>query len=167
MATQVTLDATPGDDASNSYCILTEAETYLDGHLDEDVWGSNPEFREAALVAAARQMNMLVYRGKQYSETQALAFPRSVHVSSGSPFIPAEVVNAQVEQALFMLKQMVQGGSSDAREQLIAAGVEEAKIGDLEEKYGPAGKAQTRVSVCERARGYLRPYLAGKVAWGF
>lgn len=166
MASQVTLDATPGGENSNTYCITSQAETYLDGHLDESVWKSNEEFQEAALVAAARQMDMLVYRGRKYSAMQALVFPRSVHVDSGNPFIPQNVINAQVEQAIFMLRLMVQGGSSTAREQLIAAGVEEARIGDVEEKYGPAGRSQARVSLCERARGWLRPYTAGMVRWG-
>lgn len=166
MASQVTLDTTPGGEDSNSYCSADAAEAYLDGHLDESVWGTNAELREAALVAAARQMNMLVYKGKQYSAAQALAFPRSVHVTGGSPYIPTDVIAAQVEQAIYMLRQMLQGGASTAREQLIAAGVQSAKIGDLEETYGPAGRAQAMVSLCERTRGYLRPYLAGAVRWG-
>jgi len=167
MASSITLDVTPGGEDSNSYNIVAQAETYLDGHLDESVWNDNPEFQEAALVAAARQMNMLVYRGSRYSSTQALAFPRSVHVSSGNPYISQDVRFAQVEQALFMLKQMVRGGSSDAREQLIAAGVTKAQIGDVVEEYEKPGIAQTRVTLSERARGYLRPYLAGTVRRGF
>lgn len=166
MASQVTLNVTPAGADSNSYCIVSQAESYLDGHLDESVWGDNPEFQEAALVAAARQMNMLVYLGKRYSSDQALAFPRSVHVQDSNPYVPQDIIHAQVEQAIFMLKQMVVGGSSDTREALIAAGVTRARIGDIEEEYEDPGQAQTRVVLSERARGFLRPYLDGTVRWG-
>lgn len=162
---QVEIDTTPAGAASNSYVTVAQAKSYLEAHLDEETWESNAEHQETALVAAVRQMNLLVYHGRKYNVSQALVFPREVHVESGNPYVPVEAQNAQIEQAIFLLKQFVQGGASSTRDQLIAAGVTTARIGDIEERYAPG--AQANVTLCERARGWLRPFLAGVTAWGY
>ena len=74
--------------------------------------------------------------------------------SSGSPYIPQEVKNAQCEQALFILNYLEERSK---RESLQASGVISFRLGDFAETYG-AINAGSEVFVSTQAMGFLKKF---------
>ena len=102
----VTIIATVGATNSNSYCTLTEADTYHEERLHVDDWdnaGSNE--KNSALVWATRILDEQVdWDGYKRSDAQALRWPRSyVYDTDGYPIdsstIPQWLKNATAELA--------------------------------------------------------------------
>lgn len=105
----LTITATPGDAAANSYATELEAAAYFAGRPGSEAWTSaSTETRKAALIGAALRLEQEFYRGTRASAAQALAWPRAGASVDGvevaSTAIPAVVKRAQCEEALALLE---------------------------------------------------------------
>ena len=70
-----------GDFDANSYVTLEEANKYIKSNFyHPDQWDNLTfEGRRRLLIQAAKDIDALNYKGKQYYESQTMAFPRSDH----------------------------------------------------------------------------------------
>ena len=162
----VSIDATVGGTSANSFVTLTEAQTYLDGRLNESSWESaTTDNKNRALVEAARELSARSWRGMQTTDTQALAWPREWVVNPDSPtysyfdtdIIPQRVKNAQIELAL----EFIKAGTTDVATQDPLQNIKQETVGPLTTVYA---------DVYQRARGlarypnvlrFIRPLLSG------
>ena len=108
----VTVDATVGGAAANSYLTRARASTLLEARLDTAPWDTAVEdSQNRALVQATRLIDLrVVWLGTRASETQALAWPRSGVVYRDSllaiptTIIPLFLELATAEYALSLLR---------------------------------------------------------------
>ena len=104
----MTLDATPAGANADSYLTVAGADSLAGEDLGPEVtaWlAATTASKEAALKRATREIDGYLRTGvSAYSSTQALRFPRSTDVVSGSPVIPRAIVLATYQQAIFVLK---------------------------------------------------------------
>jgi hypothetical protein len=98
------LDATIGGSTSNSYCSLTEAESYFADRLNSSEWTSASQgTKEKALITATRRIDEEQFRGVKTSITQALKWPRvAVYDEDGFPF-ESDTIPERVKQATFIV----------------------------------------------------------------
>lgn len=110
------LDVTVGGEDSNSYLTVLEADAYFLTRLGGSLWAdaaTTTARKEAVMITATRKINNLGFYGCKISEFQALAFPRYAYQSrsgvwdvdsDGNTIIPVEVGYAELECALWLLK---------------------------------------------------------------
>ena len=122
----VVIDATAGGANANSYLTLAEAQTIIDGFVeDADVqhWNSgNTDSRNRALFTATQRLDRERFLGARATDTQALQWPRTgvrkpdTYINTyavGFPFrittdyfsdteIPTQIKYAQVVLAVFL-----------------------------------------------------------------
>ena len=73
-----TIDATLSGTSANSYVTLAEANTYFVTVPDSSTWtNKTDDQKNRALIAAAREIDNLVFYGDRCDEDQALKFPRT------------------------------------------------------------------------------------------
>lgn len=105
------LDATVSGTSSNSYIDVAGADSYFATRLKTDEWDElGTTDKEAALIQSTRRLEQERYNARKTVETQALQFPRDpIEDKDGfirpSDEIPVEVQYAQLEYALFLLKE--------------------------------------------------------------
>ena len=111
MATPV-LIATAGAADANTYCTLTDANTYISSRLHVDVWNNEgSDNKNKALLWATAQLDDLVaWNGLKASSTQILRWPRtSVWDIDGqsitSSAIPQFLKDATAEFAFHLLSE--------------------------------------------------------------
>ena len=77
----VTIVATPGSATANSYVTLTDAQTFIDGLVENDdivAWGtSTTDQKNRALFSSAQRIDRERFLGARTNDTQALEWPRS------------------------------------------------------------------------------------------
>ena len=101
------IDATPAGPSSNSYVLLSEANTYHTERLQTEVWdAADDATKNISLVMATRLMDqMLIWDQYPTTDTQALQWPRtgvlaaSLLVEIGTFEIPKELKWATSEFA--------------------------------------------------------------------
>ncbi len=105
----ITIDATVGGLASNSYSTLADAIAYFDGRLHSDFWdGASTEDRNKALVSATTRLDHENFIGGRVTALQALRWPRTGivdrdGVNVGNDEIVKDIIWATYELALAML----------------------------------------------------------------
>jgi hypothetical protein len=155
----VTIDATVGGAAANSYVTLAQAETYLEARLNVGAWtAATTDLKNRALVEAQRTIGPLPWAGSRTTDAQALAWPRQYVANPDAPLpltniarenllptyvvyydtdiIPQRVKDAQVELALEFLKS----GTTDLAVADATADVIRKKVDVLETQYADPGK---------------------------
>lgn len=111
----MSLDATAGGAAADSYCTLSEANSYHDSRSFNDEWGASSDAaKEKALKWAARQLDVSFdWRGRKTYRDQARAWPRAGAMdddgfywdSTGAAGVPLLLKQAQAEFAFQLLKE--------------------------------------------------------------
>lgn len=103
------LDATVGGATANSYLSVADADAAADVDLGRysEKWVAAPlDRKERALMRATREISRHLGPQSRYSTTQALPFPRSIDYTgvepAVTPFLPADLVRATFEQAIFL-----------------------------------------------------------------
>lgn len=158
----LTLDATVGGTAANTYQTRAEAVT-----LAGEVWPvadafltAAPEDQDRALVAAAKLLQQMRYRGDRTAEDQALVWPRSgvvLHLDTtteyGTATIPVPVKEAQMLLATHLLTQQALGVDGLGGD---AAGVSSVNLGGLSVSFDAAASASPTATYLTRV---LRPLL--------
>ena len=117
----VTLIATPGDVAANSYVTLEEAQAYFATRLYATAWtgAATDDVRRQALIMATQRLEPLLWGGYRTALTQRLQWPRSgVSDQAGYPLpfadIPEAVRIACCEEAMDLLSKGSDPGAVDA-----------------------------------------------------
>jgi hypothetical protein len=105
----VTLEATPGAAAADSYLTVESADTLRDQDFgpEAEAWRkTDATDKEAILSRATREVDAHVATGwPPYDADQALVFPREIDVDGDDvPFIPRKVVLATYQQAIYIAK---------------------------------------------------------------
>jgi hypothetical protein len=141
LAPEVIAEGGPDD---NSYVTLDDAEAYFDTRLLSAAWeAATVRDRARALIAAARDIDALRLKGTKADVAfdiatparyaQVMAFPRAYTIDgAGEWSVPREVLDAQLEQALFLLAG---GSGSDRRRRLQAQGVQSFSVEGMSETY--------------------------------
>jgi hypothetical protein len=100
------IDATVAGATANSYLAVATA----DGLANDDLGAEATAWltavtgdKEKALKRATRELDAYLRSGwGPYSQTQALLFPRSIDVTSGTPYIPRSIQLACYQQAIYL-----------------------------------------------------------------
>jgi len=140
---------------------VTAAEA--DGYIAAEYLGSDPgriawekldgTQKEAKLMSACVKLDSLDFVGAASSPGQPLAWPRN-----GSDEVPPAIKHAQIEIALFPLREDT--GDTKMRAQLRAGGVKSFSVGNLSESYD-AGCGSPDFMGDPKIRGLLAKYLSG------
>jgi hypothetical protein len=105
----MTLTVTAGSATADSYCSLTDAETYIGSLYYASDWtGKSDANKEKVLKQATRLLDTLWWQGTKAESTQALEWPRAYIVDRNgyavsSTTIPTWLANATAEFALRLL----------------------------------------------------------------
>ena len=106
------LDTTVGGASANSYASLAEFNSYWTGRMIPTGQAAPSTFsdadKESQLKQATIELDLLRYRGRQKTETQALKWPRTeLYTDEGwvvdSDTIPQKIKDAQCELAYALL----------------------------------------------------------------
>lgn len=161
----VTIDATVGGASANSFVLLTEMTTYMEGRLNSSSFDdASTDNQNRALVEATRWLSALSWRGDRVTDTQALAWPRQWAYDPDNPAqtyydtdeVPQRVKDATMELAFQFLK----AGTTDIAGLDAQAGIRRKKIDVIETEYDtvrrPTGM-QAYPSVLRTIRPLLYP----------
>jgi hypothetical protein len=157
----ITFNTTVGDPAANSYATVDEADDYLTLarlHVDANWTGLTEKQKQAALMWAAREIDLLEFVGSLVDKTQALQWPRTGAYAHdgrlvGEDEIPAAVKNAQAELAYFLAQADPAG---------IPAGeeFERVKVGPIEIDFkDQPGEGEILEQAPPDVRAMLKRYL--------
>lgn len=131
-------DMVPGTD---TYATLAEADAYMSTRLGASAWDSASEADKLrALRGAFRRMERLPYEGTPAEAAQTAKWPREGIRDQHGEELPTDeypcfLIEAQTEEALYLLQTQAQALGDSTREQLQAQGVTRIKMGDVEEQY--------------------------------
>jgi hypothetical protein len=149
---------------------LVEAQAYLDGRLNVDLWtAASTDSQNRALVEATRELCLVDYTVRRVDSTQVLEWPRFFALNPdtpigawsyyGSTVIPDRIKNATAELALEFLK----AGSVDAAALPSTDGVLEKAVDVIRTVYVPSQrhKGLTRFP---RVWRWIKPLLSGSIS---
>lgn len=143
---------------TNSYVTAAEADALLLPHPRREVWGAHSDYqRELALLLAAREIDLLNFRGRVADTDQALAWPRAGVIDSDGRIIDSDTVPDRVKtaQAELALDLLAEGFESEDE---IPRGVRRVRAGAVELEF----TAPTRGELPDAVRDVLRPLLEGE-----
>ena len=136
----LTIIATPGAANSNSYCTLSEANTYHESRLHTDSWDdADDDTRNKALASATRLLDShIAWNGYPTSISQGLQWPRSGLYDAfdeliGEAEIPQELKNATAEFARLLI-------DSDLTEDLSTEGIGGVGLGPIKVDFSQSGQ---------------------------
>jgi hypothetical protein len=176
------LDTTLGGEATTSYVSISEADRYFQSHYSTaktSAWQAlNAPRKESVLKRACQQIETIKFLDVEYAsvgrlplaliddiyaditickyeEYQRLQFPRNIDVNStGDPFVPQELKDAQCEQAVHLLM------FDDAALLTIGQGiVEEAVTAGPIKSYTRYSEGVAPSYISPMAAELLRPYF--------
>jgi hypothetical protein len=164
----VTIDATVGSADANSYITLAEAETYMEGRLNVDLWDAATDAtKDIALVEAQRWLTPMGWVGERTDGTQALSWPRQWAFDPDSPIqdyfdtdvIPVRVKDAQAELAL----QFIKAGTTDiAALQPAGDGIIEERVDVIAVRYESSTMRPTGTARYPSVLRYIQPLLTAR-----
>lgn len=136
-----TLVAVAGAPDANSYVTVEEADAFLAAELGVAAWpasstGADLETKQKALITATRQLDRLAERfiGSPTSQTQALAWPRSVPQLDERTVQPTEIPPRVQRCTIRLAVRLLQ--APEVLTPLPDRIVTRKKIGPLETEYG-------------------------------
>lgn len=139
----ITVDATAGGAAANSFVTVAEADAYLAARLNSSAWaGVDPKAQ--ALIEATRELSTMIWQGSRATDTQALSWPRFLAPNPDGvtitwwayydpAIIPQRIKDATCELALEFLR----AGTSDIASTDSNAGVIEKTVDVLTTRWQP------------------------------
>lgn len=173
----ITITATPGDAAANSFVTAAEMTTYCLSRLNASIWTA-ADAQLPALVEATRDLSLLDYVGERTDETQALSWPRQyaenpdAPTSSADPTIPVlldglpvyfadDVIPSRVKDATCELAlQYLKLGTTDAAALPSNDGVIRKKVDVLETEWADPNKRAVGLARWPRVLAFVAPLLA-------
>jgi hypothetical protein len=161
----ITVDATVGGAAANSFASLDEFGAYVDGRLNSAAFtDANPNTQNQALVEATRTLSHLGWKGERVTGTQALAWPRQWALDPDSPIadyyattvVPQRVKDATCELALAFLK----AGTTDVAALDPTRNVKRKKTDVIETEYFEPQQRALGLALYPEVVRYIAPLLA-------
>lgn len=174
----ITITATPGSVAANSFASEEEAIAYAAMRLNLSGWSTVEgeacsENEKKALIEATRELDHFAYPGFRVTSVQALSWPRAGVINADAPIaeplgplsgfpeyasdeIPRRLREATIELAFEFLK----AGATDLATADTSQGVIRKKVDVLETEWSP-GSRPTGLARFPRVVALLRPLLAG------
>ena len=165
----LTIDASVGGAAANSYATEAEVIAYMATRLNASAWttlsgSSCTETEKAAMIEAQRELSVLQWAGTQASSTQALQWPRYWVSNPDDPWkyyylstvVPTRVKNAQAELAFQFLK----AGTTDVAAVPSTQGIIQKTIDVLTTIYSEFNQP-TGLARFPRVLNLVRPLLQG------
>jgi hypothetical protein len=140
----VTINATPGDAAANSYVTEVEQIAYMATRLNLGAWvtvsgATCTETEKQGMVEATRELTAMGWQGVRVTEEQALSWPRDWVPNPDSPtwqYFDSTVVPKRVKDAACELAfQFVKAGTTDLAAADAEAGVIEKTIDVLTTRW--------------------------------
>lgn len=165
----ITIDASVGGASSNSFVSEAEQIAYMATRLNASgTWttfsgSACTEPEKAAMVEATREISRRVWKGRQATSTQALAWPRWWVPNPDSPVgfvydtnvIPDRVKVATMEYAFQFLK----AGTEDLAATDPNAGVIEETVGPLTTRWSSSSARPQGINRFERVMREIGPLL--------
>ena len=161
-----TIDATLSGTSANSYVTLAEANSYFETVPDSSTWtNKTDDQKNRALIAAAREIDNLVFYGDRCDNGQALKFPRNNYevddVELACTAVPNNIKYAQYELARALANDTDAITGTTGKE----GNISEAKLGDLAVKFSTAsqgtGSVNNILDVYPWLQSYLGAYMLG------
>lgn len=95
---------------TNSYIDVADAELYFADRLHSSAWtGATAGDKSASLIGATKAIEAFKFKGKRYSTTQSLSFPRDgIYVDNiliDGATVPQDIKDAVCEYAILMLQE--------------------------------------------------------------
>jgi len=114
----ITIVDTVGGASSNSFVLLSEWSTYMEGRLNSTKFDdATTDSKNRALAEATRYLSALAWKGYRVTATQALSWPRQWAHDPDSPtqdYYDTDVVPVRVDRATFELAlEFLRAGTSD------------------------------------------------------
>ena len=173
-ATAPSVTITVGTD---TYLTVADADALLQKRLGVDEWrAANADDKARALCMATAAIDNLMLVGMPIVASQKLAFPRAIHITSGTrlpyhqypaslagfgaDWVVQEAVPSDVLLACALEADAQLGGADSERLRLQAQGVKSIGIGSLSETY----TGSNRGLLSPDAQNLMRDYIAGRVA---
>lgn len=163
----ITLTATAGAEAANSYASLAEADGgasttgYLEGRLDVASWEALSDDQKArCLIQATSIIDSQMLLDVQHEDNKGdLHFPTTECEDDGTLYIPTEVMQATCELALTIANLAGQPAQSAAMQ---AAGVQAMTEGALSVTFAKSGSSDGNAAwkACSEAKRLLRKETA-------
>jgi hypothetical protein len=151
----MTIDATVGGENSNSFTTKDEANGYHLTRLHNDEWvDADISDQEKALQWATRLLDNLMWLGRQWSDTQALRWPRiEVPDREGSYWdyneVPTWLKNATAELAWLLI-------ISDSTRESGTKGFHMIKVGPVTMQIAANDRSQ---SIYDAVMEMVRPFI--------
>lgn len=148
----ITIDAAVGGASANSFVLLSEWTTYMEGRLNSDSFDdATTDSKNRALAEATRELSAARWKGKRVTATQALSWPRQWAHDPDSPIqdyydtdvVPERIKRATYELALAFLK----GGTTDVASLPSDLLIKREKIDVIETEY---------MDAAQRPKGLMR-----------
>jgi hypothetical protein len=160
----VTIVATVGGASSNSFVLLTEMTTYMEGRLNSSSFDdASTDDQNRALVEATRWLSALSWLGYRTDAVQALSWPRQWAHDPDSPtqdYYDSDVVPQRVKDATMELAfQFLKAGTTDVAGLDAAAGIKRKKIDVIETEYDTV-RRPVGLSAYPSVLRTIRPLLA-------
>lgn len=161
----LTIDATVGGAATNSFVTVAEMTAYCEGRLNATLWTGVDAAQTPALVEATRELTTLTWVGTRVTATQAQAWPRRYALNPDAPFgvtwwydttsVPQRVKDAACELALQFLK----AGTTDIAALPANDGVIEKAVDVLKTRWAHPGNQKRGLARYPSVYRYIRPLL--------
>lgn len=161
----ITIDATAGGTGANSFVLLTEAETYMEGRGNKALWTAATDAdKDIALAEATRDIDLKEYTGYRTTSTQALSWPRISADDPDNPVqgwfdddvVPSRIKNATSELAFQYLK----AGTTDIAALDAKINVRSKQVDVLRTEYFSPTYTPTGLARYPRVMAFLGPLLA-------
>lgn len=163
----ITIVATPGSASANSFVLLAEWATYMEGRSNADAFDdADTDTQNRALAEATRELSAATWNGYRTDDTQALAWPRDWVVNPDDPnhnyydsdVIPDRVKRATYELALAVLK----AGTTDIFSLDTSLDIRRSSIGGaIDTEYYDPGFRVKGLARYPAVTREIRPLMAG------
>lgn len=161
----ITIDATVGGAAANSFVTAAEATAYLANRLNASTYWTDGTLDDEhrALIEATRELSMRPWVGRRATTTQALSWPRQWVTDIDSPnqyylsttAIPQRVKDATCELALEFLK----AGTTDVAALPSTDGIIEKTVDVLTTRWADPYQRKQGLARYPRVLTLIAPYL--------
>lgn len=137
----ITLDATVGGASSNAYIDRTAADSILEENGRTDWAALTDAVKDAALIAATRELEKYKYKGDKTSETQALRWPRDGLYDRDGDEVASDAIPNELQYAVAELAYLFQ--SSNRFAEVGTEGFSKIKVASIELTIDKTTKAAT------------------------